>query len=447
MIQSMRKYSLLVKIYVESIVTQLLCFNSIYKQMKHFTLLVVSLAFSVIVTWCMHQAPLQVEEKEDDTFPVTDTGENLSWAQLPEVLPPVLPEIPQVPARVQEILDRLIVPEGFTIDLYAEVPNARSLSFAYDQARDTNVVFVGNKDQGTVYALLDRGADNMVDETIRVVTNRNMPNGVAYQNGDLYVAEVDTIHLFPDILEQLADERPIDSSIFYDALPSDKHHGWKYIAFWPEGDLYVPVGAPCNICEREFPYSSIMRINIETKQAILVAKGVRNTVGFAWDPETQQLRFTDNGRDNLWDGLPPDELNVITEEGEHFGYPYCYGEGVPDPAEGDRDCNEFTSPYVALGAHVAALGMKFYDGSMFPSNYQGKIFIAEHGSRNSTIPVGYRVSLVDPVSKSYQPFVRGWQAEGKTRGRPVDLLLLPDGSMLVSDDFAGIIYRISTSKT
>lgn len=352
-----------------------------------------------------------------------------------------------VPARIQAIFDRLMLPPGFAIEVFAQVPNARSLAVAYDDVRNKQVIFVGNKDKWSVYALIDEWANNSVEVVKEIAKGRNMPNGVAFKDGNLYLAEMSKIHIFPDILTILANTgialEDIPSTVVLDTLPKDKQHGRKYIAFWPDGELYIPVGAPCNICNKPAPYSSIMKMNVETKQTEIVANWIRNTVGFARHPDTQQLWFTDNWRDNLGDARPPDELNVVTKEKENFGFPFCYGSGVQDPVFPWKDCQQFTAPQAILGAHVAALGMKFYTWNMFPENYQKKIFIAEHGSRNSSTPVGYRISLVDVEKKTYEVFAQWRLSDWKTWWRPVDVLELRDWSLLVSDDYAGVVYRIT----
>jgi glucose/arabinose dehydrogenase len=259
------------------------------------------------------------------------------------------------------------------------------------------------------------------------------------------VAEVNRILRYDDVESNLNDlPEPV---VVNDDFPSDRGHGWKFIRFGPDGKLYVPVGAPCNVCEVNDPYGSITRMNPDGTGREIFAGGVRNTVGFDWHPETGDLWFTDNGRDQLGDDVPPDELNHAPQPDLHFGFPYCHGGTIPDPEFGDeRSCAEFTPPAMPLGPHVAALGMRFYTGTMFPEEYRHQIFIAEHGSWNRSTPIGYRISLVrleNNQAVSYETFAEGWLRDDQAWGRPVDLLLMPDGSLLVSDDFAGAIYRIS----
>lgn len=263
-------------------------------------------------------------------------------------------------------------------------------------------MFVGNKDESSVYALIDEGADYTVDTVKTIVKGRKTPNGVAFHDGNLYVAQVSTIHEFPNILDNLDNAGEIPSTIVYDKLPSDTHHGWKYIAFGPDDKLYIPVGAPCNTCVRDLPYASIQALDMDTKELTTVAKGIRNTVGFTRHPDTKALWFTDNGRDSLGDTIPPDELNKLSSIGEDFGFPACGGTQTLDKG---ADCSKTTMPQVTLGAHVAALGMKFYTADQFPKQYKNQVFIAEHGSRNSSTPVGYRVTMVNPETKTYEVFI------------------------------------------
>ena len=227
-------------------------------------------------------------------------------------------------------------------------------------------------------------------------------------------------------------------------LPSEKHHGWRYIGFGPDGKFYVSIGAPCNVCDDD-GFAVIERMNIDGSEREAVARGVRNSVGFTWHPETSELWFTDNGRDHLGDDQPACELNRVSEPGEHFGFPYCHGGDVVDPDFKNRDCSDFTPPVQRLGAHVAPLGVRFYQGAAFPDRYQGQVFIAEHGSWNRTNKIGYRVSMVtieNGQATGYETFADGWLDGERTLGRPVDVLELNDGSMLVSDDFNGLVYRI-----
>lgn len=336
----------------------------------------------------------------------------------------------------------LELPEGFAISVYtADVPGARSMTIS-----PAGVLYVGTRERsGSVYAVVDGDGDGF-GETVYVVDSElHMPNGVAWRDGSLYVAEVSRVLRYDGIDDRLAD--PPDPVVVTDDYPSDRHHGWKFIAFGPDGLLYVPVGAPCNVCDEGGVYASITRIRADGSGREVYARGVRNSVGFDWHPETGELWFTDNGRDWLGDDSPPDELNHAPEPGMHFGFPYCQGGDIRDPDFGaGRSCADYTPPAQKLGPHVAALGLRFYDGDMFPPEYRGQIFVAEHGSWNRSTKIGYRVSLVrleGDRAVAYEPFVTGWLRGAEAWGRPVDVQVMPDGALLVSDDRAGAIYRVS----
>jgi glucose/arabinose dehydrogenase len=341
-------------------------------------------------------------------------------------------------------LKNLTLPTGFSIEVFAKAPNARSLALGPD-----GFVFVGTRSDGRVYALApDRNGDRRSDRVYTLASDLHMPNGVAYKHGDLYVAEVSRIRVFRDIIKNL--ESPGPGELWGPTFPSEEHHGWKYIAFGPDGWLYVPVGAPCNIClQNPDLYAAIHRISPDGKSRELVAKGVRNSVGFDWHPATKQLWFTDNGRDFLGDEKPPCELNRVTRMGEHFGYPHCHGQDILDPEFQLRSrCEGFTPPEHGFPAHSAPLGMHFI--RKVPG-LEDSLLVAEHGSWNRSSPIGYqvsRLSLKDGKIQTVTPFVRGFLKNGKAWGRPVDLLEMPDGSLLLSDDFSGTVYRIrGTSKT
>lgn len=345
-------------------------------------------------------------------------------------------------------LQRLNLPEGFKIELYAEgVDNARSMAMGED-----GTLFVGTRRANKLYAITDADGDYKADRVILLDSTLEVPNGVAFRDGALYVAQVNRLLRYPDIEQQL--DNPPTPEVIYDDYPTEFHHGWKYIAFGPDDKLYVPVGAPCNICDSatvDARYASITRMDPDGTNREIVAHGVRNTVGFTWHPETGELWFTDNGRDMMGDDVPPCELNRVSEAGQHFGYPFCHGGTIPDPEYGDqRPCSDFVPPVQNLGAHVAPLGVKFYTGDMFPERYRGQVLIAEHGSWNRSSKVGYRITMVTldgNEAVSYEPFIDGWldEASQEAFGRPVDLLLLADGSMLISDDVGNAIYRVSYS--
>ena len=280
-------------------------------------------------------------------------------------------------------LDRLQLPTGFSIDLYARVKNARSMAMS-----PSGVLYVGNRNGDQVFAIKDTDGDYKADVRYVLDSGLRMPNGVAFRDGDLYVAEVSKLWKYPSIED---DFNAISKELIYEDYPTDGHHGWKFIDFGPDGKLYVPVGAPCNICEsKDSIYASITRMNADGSGREIFASGVRNTVGFTWHPETGDMYFTDNGRDMLGDSIPPCELNRATEAGQHFGYPYCHGGYIKDPEFGDKyPCEDFVAPAQNLGPHVAPLGVKFYTGNMFPAEYNMLAFIAEHGSWNRSQEAGH----------------------------------------------------------
>ena len=340
-------------------------------------------------------------------------------------------------------VDKIRLPEGFAIEVLARVPNARQMALG-----DGNVLYVGSFRDGKVHAVQLDSQYRATRATV-VASDLTMPVGVAFHGGNLYVSAVDRI-LRLDRIGKRLDNPPAPVTV-RDDLPKERHHGWKFIAFGPDGRLYVPVGAPCNICKPDPDrFALIASMKPDGSDLRTFARGVRNSVGFDWHPGTRELWFTDNGRDLMGDDLPPDELNHAPRAGLHFGYPYCHGGTIADPEfGGERPCSEFVPPAQNLGAHVAALGMRFYDGQQFPAAYRGHIFIAEHGSWNRSKKSGYRVTLVrlnGNRAVAYEPFATGWLQGESAWGRPADVLALPDGSLLVSDDLAGAIYRISYSQ-
>lgn len=330
---------------------------------------------------------------------------------------------------------------GFQISVYADdVPNARQLVQAPD-----GTLFAGSREEGKVYAIRDTDNDGRADRTRVIAEGLTMPTGLALRDGTLYVAAVSRILAFDNIVDHL--ETPPAPRVVYDGFPTASHHGWKYLRFDADGDLIVPVGAPCNICDRDAPFATLQRLDLDSGETRTVARGVRNSVGFDFHPDTGDLWFTDNGRDMLGDTVPPDELNRVSKEGEHFGYPYIHAGDIPDPEFGEgHKPSDYTPPMQKIPAHFATLGMTFYTGDAFPQAYRGNIFIAEHGSWNRSEPGGYRVTRVvldgDGEVRDYQPFITGWLQDGKDWGRPADVLQANDGSLLIADDSAGVIYRV-----
>ncbi|HEY7944407.1 MAG TPA: PQQ-dependent sugar dehydrogenase [Casimicrobiaceae bacterium] len=343
-------------------------------------------------------------------------------------------------------LDRLHVPPGFVIDVVARVDGARAMAWGKE-----GTLFVGSNGS-SVYAVRWPGDGmSLADARVtRIGSGLKAPIGVAFRDGALYASSVDRIVRF-DAIEAHLDAPPPGVAVVRD-LPGEMHHGGRYIAFGPDGKLYANIGAPCNICEPDAMHGLILRMNVDGSGREVVARGVRNSVGFDWQPGTGDLWFTDNGRDNLGDDVPPDELDHAVRSGDHFGYPYCHAGTVADPEFGAKHpCSEFVPPARALGAHVAPLGMRFYTGTQFPTAYRDQVFIAEHGSWNRAHKVGYRVSLVTLDARGratdYRVFADGWLQGESSWGRPVDVLVAPDGSLLVSDDTAGAIYRIRYTGT
>ena len=343
-------------------------------------------------------------------------------------------------------IDRLKLPPGFKLEVYAEnVENARSMALG-----DKGTVFVGTRSEGSVYALADSNGDGKA-EVITIAQGLNSPNGVAFRNDALYVAEINRILRFDNIEANL--NKPPKPAIVFDKLPRDGHHGWKFIAFGPDGWLYVPVGAPCNICEADSDvYAAIHRMKPDGSQYEVFARGIRNTVGFDWDPNTKDLWFNEHGRDMMGDDMPSCELNHAPKAGMHFGFPYCHQGDTPDPEYGSkRKCSEFTPPALKQGGHVAPNGLRFYAGKMFPAEYRNRIFIAQHGSWNRSKKSGYRVMMATlkndgKTVDKFEEFVTGWLENERAWGRPVDFLVMPDGSLLISDDTANAVYRVTYGK-
>lgn len=345
------------------------------------------------------------------------------------------------PALAALPVERIKLPPGFHIEVLTDdVPSARELALS-----PNGILYAGSLD-GHVYALELR--DARVTARHVIASGLDMPAGVAWHDGALYVSAVSKILRFDAIDTHL--DNPPHPVVINDKLPAEHSHGWKFIAFGPDGKLYVPQGAPCNICRPDPDrYAMIGRMEPDGSHYETIERGIRNTVGFAWHPATHELWFTDNGRDLMGDDVPDDKLNRAPRAGMDFGYPYCHGGDTPDPEFGkDHPCSAFTPPVVKLGAHVASLGMRFYTGPMFPSDYRNNIFIAEHGSWNRSKKVGYRVVRIitnpDGSSARQEVFAQGWLMPDESEwGRPDDVLPMPDGSLLISDDYAGAIYRVT----
>jgi glucose/arabinose dehydrogenase len=355
-------------------------------------------------------------------------------AQLRGITPPPFPAPPdKLP------IPQLKLPKGFKIEVYASgIPNARSLRLG-----DKGTVFVSNRLLDKVYAIVDKNGKR---ETKVIASGMDRPNGLAFHNGTLYIAEGTQISKLEKIEDNL--DNPPQPVVIYGDFLNHQSHGWKFMGLGPNNKIYVNVGAPCNICEPPATNGQLRSINLDGSGAEVVARGVRNSVGFDWHPMTKELYFTDNGRDWLSEDLPEDELNRITKIGQHFGFPYCHQGTFTDREMGwGRSCDEFEKPVALLGPHSAALGMRFYTGNMFPREYKNAIFIARHGSWNRTKKIGGDVIIVklnkDGSVKSWAPFLTGFLQNNDYIGRPVDVQVMKDGSLLVSDDYAGAVYRIT----
>jgi glucose/arabinose dehydrogenase len=344
-------------------------------------------------------------------------------------------------------LETLKLPPGFAIEVYATgVTNARSLALG-----GPGIVYVSTRADNRVFAVVDRHHRHKGEKVYTIAQGLDVPNGIAYRGGNLYIAQIERLLRLDGIDKKL--ENPPKPVVVNDALPKFAHHGWRYIKFGPDGWLYMPIGAPCTLCKRDEPiFASIARMKPDGTGMEVFASGVRNSVGYDWHPVTHELWFTDNGRDELGNELPPDELNHAGHAGMDFGYPYCHGGVILDPEFNTRPCTEFEPPVQNLGPHVAALGMRFYTGAMFPPEYSNAVIIAEHGSWNRARKLGYRIMVVKldgNKAVSYQPLVSGWLDEqtDEAWGRPTDVEVLDDGSLLISDDWKGVLYRLTYKKT
>lgn len=358
-------------------------------------------------------------------------------AKLAPVAPPPIPTAPdKLPTA------KLKVPTGFNIEVYAAgMANARSLAEG-----DKGTVFVGSRLVDKVYAISNKDGKRSVKV---LASGLYRPNGVAFKNGTLYIAELSKVSKIDKVEDNL--DNPPKPTMIYDNLPKDEAHGWKFIGIGPDNKLYVPVGQPGNNVLHDDAHGQIRRMNFDGTGAEVIAKGVRNTVGFDWNPENKQLYFTDNGRDWMSEDVPQDELNRVTKVGEHFGAPYCLQGNIVDPEFGwGHSCSDYTAPVGLLGPHSAALGMRFYTGNMFPKAYKNAIIVARHGSWNKSKKVGGDVVVVklnkDGTMKSMEPFITGFLENNSYNGRPVDVMQMKDGSLLVSDDWNGAVYRVTYGK-
>lgn len=340
-------------------------------------------------------------------------------------------------------LETITLPEGFKIDVFnIDVPNARQMALG-----DQGTLFIGTRKEGAVYAVQDKDGDNYAETKFIIAEGLRMPSGLVFHDGDLYVGAVSRILRFADIEENM--QNPPKPLVVSDAFATDGHHGWKYLGLGPDNKLYVPVGAPCNVCD-EAGYAEIKSMNLDGTDIQSFAQGVRNSVGLAWHPESKELWFTDNGRDWMGDDSPDCELNHAPKAGMHFGFPYCHQGNMLDPEFGDgKSCADYVKPKINLGPHVAPLGLDFYSGNVFPDEYKNNAFIAEHGSWNRSEKIGYRIKRIE-FNTEHQAtrqsvFAQGWLSKDKKDvwGRPNDVISMPDGSLLISDDFAGAIYRVT----
>lgn len=335
----------------------------------------------------------------------------------------------------------LVVPAGFTIEtLDFSVPNARQMALT---AQGT--LIIGTRRDGRVYAIQNALTTDK-PSVVELFSGLSMPSGVAIDQANLYIGALNEIILVPNIDQNIV-ANP-SHRVITDTLPDKGMHGWKYLKFGPNGKLYVPVGAPCNVClSEDARFASILQMDPATGSTQIWAHGIRNTVGFDWHPETGDLWFSDNGRDMLGDDTPAEEINISNAAGQHFGYPFVHAGDIPDPEFGSdakADGLDFVAPRLKIQAHSAVLGMTFYDADQFPTAYRGALFAAEHGSWNRSEKVGYQVSVMhlDGDTVSYSPFVTGWLQGQTAEGRPNDVLVTPNGALLVSDDQRGVIYRV-----
>jgi glucose/arabinose dehydrogenase len=364
------------------------------------------------------------------------SGNEAASKLAPVPAPPIAAAADKLP------LDKLKVPKGFKLEVYASgIADARTLA----QNDDSSVIFVGNRVRDKVYAIVNKDGKR---EVKIVAQGLYRPNGVAFKNGTLYIAELSQISKIDNVLANL-DKGPQKPTVIYSDLPKDEAHGWKYLAIGPDNKLYFEVGQPGNNVLHDDAHGQLRRMNLDGTGVEKIAFGIRNTVGYDWNPKTKELYFTDNGRDWMSEDLPNDELNRITKLGQDFGEPYCHQGNIPDPTFGwGHDCKDYVPPIALMGPHAAALGMKFYTGNMFPAKYKDNIIVARHGSWNRTKKFGGDVVMVqikkDGSAGDIEPIVTGFlQPDNKYVGRAVDVLVMKDGSLLISDDWNGAVWRLS----
>jgi glucose/arabinose dehydrogenase len=405
--------------------------------LRRFALVVATLTLVVAPVAAQDKgaAPAAAPPKEEVPFWAIGRPKGEATATMAPV--PAFP-VPTPAAKLP--VGKIKVPQGFKVEVWAaDILDARSM-----RQGDKGTVFVSSLFvAGKIYAVVDRGGKR---EVKTIAEKLMLPSGIEYHKGALYVATPKEITRYDDIEAKL--DNPPKPVVVYDKLPGDVPHGWKFIKVGPDGKLYVPVGAPCNICDPSERYAQIFRINLDGSGMEVIARGVRNTVGFDWHPKTKELWFTDNQRDWLSEDLPNDELNRIAQPGkQHFGFPYCHQGDFADPEFGwGKNCKNYTRPAALLGPHAAPLGMRFYTGKMFPAKYQGAIFIARHGPWNRTLKYAADVVVAFPDGKGnakIEPFLTGLVENNSYLGRPVDVMVMKDGSLLVSDDHNGAIYRVT----
>jgi glucose/arabinose dehydrogenase len=354
-------------------------------------------------------------------------------------LAPVAP--PPLPTPAEQLpVAKLKAPQGFKIELYAAgVDNARTL-----RQGDNGTVFVSSRIKDKIHAIVDKNGKREV-KVIASVLHR--PNGIVLHNGTLYIAELSQISKIENIESNL--DNPPKPTVIFSDLPKEEAHGWKFLTVGPDNKLYFQVGAPCNICMPSERHATIYRLNLDGSGLEVVAKGIRQIVGMDWHPVSKQLYFTENSRDWLSEDIPEDKLNRVAQPGkDNFGFPYCHQGNIPDSEFGwGHSCDEFTKPLALLGPHTAPLGMRFYTGSQFPADYRNQIIVARHGSWNRTNKIGGDLVLIklnpDGTFGSMEPFVTGFIENNNYVGRPADVMVMKDGSLLVSDDYNGAVYRIS----